>query len=143
MTQERRSRRRDTARQLETRLTKSPQCSSFHADGVWGGLTSKGQIVIGFFTEQFAIPDRVVYELPDTIPGNLKELSRQGARGVTREIQTQVFMNVVQARAMHSWLGEKLAQAGQLEEATRALADNGGNDAATPLVVESDDEDDD
>lgn len=107
----RRSRARRSAsgaRIVETRLTKSPQCVTLHADGVWGGLTPQGQIVMGFFAEQFQPPDRVLYQLPATLPGAMKEDSRTGGGYVGREIQAQVFVTPSMARSMIAWLNEKL-----------------------------------
>lgn len=123
------------ARTLETRLVKSAQCVTIHADGVWGGLTPQGQIAIGFFAEQFQVPDRVYYQVPETLPGSLKETERSGGGYVSREIQAQVFITPGMARSMIAWLTEKVEQWDAVSQEGSRLEES---DTAVSTTMETD-----
>ncbi len=99
---------------VETRFVRD--AVSLHADGVWGGLTPQRQIVMGFFTEQFAIPEKVTYELPEVVPGNLREVARQGGGYVLRDIQAQVYISVTTAKSLIGWLQDRITQAESITE---------------------------
>jgi hypothetical protein len=93
---------------------------------------------MGFFTEQFAIPSKVTYDLPEKLPGPLKEVSRQGGGFVMREIQAQVFISPAVAKAIIGWLEEKVAQAEAIEKQLRENTEvDALNDAVDTMLVEA------
>lgn len=127
---------------LDARITRSPSVVAIHADGVWGGLTPKVQIVMGFFTEQWATPERVVYQLPKDVPGKLTEVSRSGGGYFHREIQAQIFMSVDVARTLITWLQEKIETAEAIDRAAAERREIDGSDATGTVLLlpEGDDE---
>ena len=120
---------------IETKLVKSPSALSFHADGMWGGLTPKLEVAIGFFTEQFSPPDSVTYELPDPMPGELKEVARHGGGIIQRELQVQVFISVDVAKSMIVWLQDKVDTAAKVEEQVAERREIDGSDAAASVML--------
>jgi hypothetical protein len=99
--------------------------------------------MMGFFTEQFAVPDKVTYNLPERLPGSLTEVSRQGGGFVQREIQAQVYISPGIAKTLITWLEEKVAEA---EEAQKLIAEaeatgvDSTNDAVDTVIVEAKDD---
>lgn len=83
-----------------------------YANGAYGGVSSKGEIVINFFNERQAIP----YEAEHEIIGN--QLSDQvitkpvGFNGThhVRFIENGVTLNLETAKAIRSWLDKHIAQ---------------------------------
>lgn len=126
-----------TAKLIETRITKAPSFVSIHADGIWGGLTPKALIAMGFFTEQFAAPDKVMYSVPDVLPGQLTEVSRQGGGYVQREIVAQVFITIDVARTMVKWLEERIETGTAIEKELRAriVEDDSDETIGTPYLI--------
>lgn len=81
-----------------------------YANGAWGGYTTKGEFVINFFQERGPIPKSITYEIEE---GNRigKEIKRKPSdhENLTiRYITTGITLNYVDAKTIHSWLGDML-----------------------------------
>ena len=87
---------------------------------------------MGFFTEQWAPPDRVTYDLPETVPGSLKEVSRHGGGFVQREIQAQVYLTTDVAKSLLSWLQERIEIADEVAKQIAESQKLDGGDSASP-----------
>lgn len=71
---------------LQFHLLKTGSYSTFHVDGVWGGMTPSGGIYVDFFVERFPIPTSVYYEVNPN--GQLGEITKhEGKTGIRREIE--------------------------------------------------------
>jgi len=78
-----------------------------HADGVYGGATPHGYIILNFYSERAPIPQKVTQELSAT--GKLgKEISRVGKGGIVREVEAGVTIDVTFAKSLIEWLQEKV-----------------------------------
>lgn len=79
-----------------------------YANGAYGGLTPKGEVVINFFTERWAIPRKETDALLET--GQLGAvLSTEPANlPVVRTISSGVIMSKETAKEIHDWLGKIL-----------------------------------
>src|SRR5215210_675675 len=65
---------------------------TFHADGVWAGITPQLEIQFAFFNDLKPMPDEVIHRLKDD--GSLgEEVSRDMQQSVTREVNVTVVMN--------------------------------------------------
>lgn len=88
-----------------------------HADGVFGGLTPRGDFHMAFFSERQPIPKQVTHVLTsDTGGGNAKvgdeirEL-RIARAGIFRELEVDVVMNRTTASSLLEWLAKQLRTA--------------------------------
>ena len=90
---------------------------------------------MGLFTEQFGPPDKVTYELPETLPGSLKELSREGGGAILREIQAQVYVSVDIAKSLINWLTDKVTQAEQIQKEIETRKQLQGTDTAVETQI--------
>ncbi len=86
-----------------------PGLSMKYAHGVWGGINPQGEIEINFYTEQDKIP-RISerYLKPDGSFGAEMTFAEEDTRVVTRKIQAKVLINHHTAKALLSWLAEKI-----------------------------------
>jgi hypothetical protein len=81
---------------------------SFHADGVWGRLNGQLDIVMAFYSERPAIPQRVVHSIEGERIGQEIESERVVRDAHIRDVEIAVSMNAEVAKSFHEWLGEKI-----------------------------------
>jgi hypothetical protein len=102
-------------------FVKSTQFRVIHADGAWGGLAPQGFVHMALYNERQAIPQQVVNKI-DSATGNMGEeiiSERIGRNGLVREVEVDVIMSLETARALQTWLKEKIDQADALREVSQ------------------------
>lgn len=100
---------------------KSPQFRTVHVDGVHGGLTPQGKVQMALYSERLPIPRETVQYLKED--GSLGDeiLEERVARvGVVREIESNLVMDIEQARSVARWLMEKVEQFEKMTQASSA-----------------------
>jgi hypothetical protein len=94
---------------IEFYYIKSQRYRSIYADGVFGGITPKGKLSMQFFFEGTQVPISVKHEiLENGVLGN--EIERKSNKGILREIECCLIVDVDTAKAMQKWLDEKIQQ---------------------------------
>ncbi len=94
-------------KELELHYLKTNDYRSFHVDGVFGGITPKGNIYMELFLERAPTPKKIVYELNEN--GTLgKEVSHESKAGLIREIEAGIVLDLATAESINSWLKEKI-----------------------------------
>lgn len=90
-----------------------------YTNGVYGGITPKGEIWINFFLERAGIPITQTHEL-ETEQVKGKEIKKVGKEireeieprnfdtQLIRFLQAGVIMNYSTAKAVHEWLGKNI-----------------------------------
>ena len=88
---------------------KSPSFRTVHADGVWGGVTPRGNINMGFYSERSAFPLQVTHAISaeQHLGDEIKE-ERIGRDAIVREIECNVIIDVRFADSLVSWLQDKI-----------------------------------
>ena len=95
---------------VELHYIKSSNFRVVHCDGVWGGLTPRGNIAMNCFSERSAIPTKVEHKLtPDGSLG--EEILRESKGGVVREIEIEVLLDMNMAKSVLAWLTDRVAEA--------------------------------
>ena len=95
-------------KRIEFHYVKSNYFRVIHADGAYGGVTSRGLIHLDIFSERSPIPQKTQHEI--TVNGKLgKEVEKQGKSGVVREVEIGVVMNLDNAKSLVEWLNDKIA----------------------------------
>ena len=108
-----------TSRKTARRKTKQPTEVAFdyiksnffrviHADGAFGGLGPSGSIHMALYNERQAIPTQTVYALEGIGLGPEIKGKRKGREGLVREVEVDVIMSAEQARALRTWLTDKI-----------------------------------
>ena len=109
---------------VEFHYIKSNYFRVIHADGVYGGATPRGFIHMDFFSERSPIPQKVTQEV--TQSGQLgQEVGSEGKKGIVREVEVGVVINLEHARSLVSWLQERIRL---IEEATTIAREENTND---------------
>ena len=91
--------------ELELHYLKSNNFRVVHGDGVWGGATPRGYIAMSFYSERYPIPRKLVHELaPSGAVG--QETSRDSRKGIIREVEVEVMVDLPMAKSLITWLQE-------------------------------------
>ena len=82
---------------------KSKDFRVIHADGAWGGMTPRGYITIGFYSERNPIPQELTHEIDAN--GQLGPILRRKTKeGIVREVETEVIIDLEAAKSLIQWL---------------------------------------
>jgi hypothetical protein len=77
------------------------------SNGVWGGITPRGDLQLDFFVEKVGIPDSVEYVV--TQDGKLEgEIRRDPPRQFVRRMQVGVLFSLEDAERLHTFLGKRI-----------------------------------
>lgn len=97
-------------------FTKANDYRVIAANGVWGGVTPRGDVKVDFFVESLSLPESVSHLVKaDDKLGD--ELSRSPKdRPFVREIQVGVILSIHQAESIGRWLMSKGAEFKKLQE---------------------------
>lgn len=96
-----------TKPEIELHYLKTNSYRSFHVDGVFGGITPRGNIYMELFLERSPTPKKTIHKLNDD--GLLgKEVSREGKTGLIREIEAGLVLDLATAEIVNDWLAKKI-----------------------------------
>ena len=89
--------------------TKSPDYKFVYANGIYGGLTGKGELRFEFFQEFHPHPDEEIVEITEGGGLGKSEVKSDLTRiELIREKQAGVVMSMNCAQAIYQWLGQKI-----------------------------------
>lgn len=79
---------------------------SVHASGAYGGIVPSGEIFLGVFSERNHFPECATVEFSDAGDQGIENV--QVEKGIVREMEVGVIMNLNVAKAIKQWLDEKI-----------------------------------
>lgn len=81
-----------------------------YVNGAFGGISSKGEIIINFFLERVALPKEVINKInaDGSLGKEIKFNPEDYKQSILRHIQTGIVVNLNDAKAIHEWLGNKI-----------------------------------
>ena len=96
-------------RQIKFRFEYDPAYRLVGANGIWGGITPRGDIRLDFFVESLGTPEHVTHLIaPDGRLG--PELSRSQPEGIVRRVQVGVLLSLEQADSVADFIKQKVAE---------------------------------
>lgn len=103
---------------VQVQYIKDHDYSPKYINGVLGGLSTKGEIVLNFYTEFNEVPLYQTFEFHVATSGLGKEILEErspkfindGLFIITRKILTGIVLNKNEAKGLYQLLGEHLAQ---------------------------------
>ena len=98
----------DLPQEVEFFFEYDPGYRSIPSNGVWGGLTPRGDFRLDFFVEGVGIPERVTNVLEEGHLG--KEVKRDPKRTLVRRMEVGVLMSREQAKSLAEFIDEKLKE---------------------------------
>ncbi|MEE9260069.1 MAG: hypothetical protein V3U40_03025, partial [Candidatus Scalindua sediminis] len=79
---------------------------TYHVDGIFGGITPDTKLYVELFVQRSVTPKVVEHEI--TEKGTLgKEISRTGKKGIIREIESGLIMDMKVAKIFRDWISKK------------------------------------
>lgn len=96
----------DLPQEVEFVFEYDPGYRIIPSNGVWGGLTPRGDFRLDFFVEGVGIPGRVTNLLEEGHLG--KEVKRDPKRTLVRRMEVGVLMSREQAKSLAEFIDEKL-----------------------------------
>ncbi|GEM_PF-333177 len=128
----------DKDKQVKFVFKYDPDYRLIPCNGVWGGMTTRGDLKLDFMVESQATPDYVVHVI-DVEAGELgKEIEREPPKHFIRELQVGILMSPDTAVAFADWLNGKLKEIEKLSgknNSEGALSES--KDGDKKVVVES------
>lgn len=93
--------------EIDFHYLKTNSYRSIHVDGVFGGLTPRGNLYLELFLERKPTPRKVKHLVKDSgIVGD--EIEREGKAGFIREIECGLIMDIVTAKKLREWIDNKI-----------------------------------
>lgn len=94
-------------KQIEFNFQYDPAYRIIPTNGVWGGLTPRGDIKLDFFVESTATPERIINAINND--GSLgEEIERSPNRKLVRHVQVGILMSITEAESIVNFISAKL-----------------------------------
>ncbi len=90
------------AQEINFKYMKSNFYRVIHANGAFGGLTGRGEIHIGFYSERLEFPDSSKITMSST--GEVSSEQFEGGGDHVREIEADVVIGLNTAKQIRVWL---------------------------------------
>jgi hypothetical protein len=105
---------------------KSSHFKVIHVNGVYGGNTAHGEIMMSVWNERYAIPKQVAYELRgDGQLGEEIPEDRVTRDAIVREVEASLVMSIETAKQVRDWLDEKVTAMSKILGQTEAAKKQG------------------
>ena len=94
-----------------------------YVNGAHGGVSPRGEIIANFYLERQPLPNEITHAIkPDgSISADVIAVEPENLeRSVVRYVSSGVVLNHQNAKALHNWLGEKIAELEGLVQAREA-----------------------
>ena len=94
---------------LPIKYRQSSSYQVYFADGAMGGWTPKSNLSIDFYVQRNAFPETIIHEISES--GKLgKVLEQRGDKGITRERQFGLIINIQTAYELRDWLNKQIEE---------------------------------
>ncbi|MBX7095973.1 MAG: hypothetical protein K1X56_14720 [Flavobacteriales bacterium] len=98
---------------IEIHYQKNPSYKIVHADGVYGGLTTKNYLNLNFYAERFPIPKTNKFEFEDHEQVKFTEdklTANDCKNGLIREIECGIYIDIQTAESLANWIQLKIKE---------------------------------
>ena len=95
------------SKSLNIRYRNNPAYRSVHATGAYGGTLPNGEICLGIFSERTHFPESAIVEVDEQTKQGKETV--QVEKGIVREMEVGIIMNLDVAKAIRVWLDDKIA----------------------------------
>src|SRR5450755_3231961 len=101
-------------KEIEFDFIKSNFYRVVRGDGVFGGLSPNGSLHLGVYSERIPYPQKMFHKVENGAVGPEETERREGRKGILRELEVGISMDISQAIVLRTWLDDKLKQYEQL-----------------------------
>ncbi len=101
--------KRDLPEEILIHYIKTPSYRTYHVDGAYGGITPNGNIYCEFFIDRNVTPQSILYNINEK--GGLgKPKKVTGKKGIVREIECGISIDIRTARLLKNWLEDRIKE---------------------------------
>lgn len=101
--------RKKQSAEVEFFFEESADFKLIPANGMWGGITTRGDFRLDFFVETIATPESITYPLnPDGTLG--PELKRKPSTRYVRRLEAGVLMSLETAELLSGFIKDRIAE---------------------------------
>ena len=94
-------------KRVDINYVKTESYRTYHVDGIYGGITPSAKLYIELFIQRSVTPQIVEHKI--TKDGTLgEEVGRTGKKGIVREIESGLVMDIEVASTLRDWLNRKI-----------------------------------
>lgn len=99
-------------RNIRFRYIFSENYSPSYCNGAFGGISTRGEIVVNFFHERMPIPYHTTHTVSESgILSGVNETNPEDLNDIViRHITNGIVLNEESARSIHEWLGEQIKE---------------------------------
>ena len=87
-----------------------------HVNGVWGGVTPRGELVCNFFFEHTPVPNVEIRYVDDKGKLTEKSIRKPSEPSVIRELRVGISLHKEQAISIAKWMLERVKQFEQIQK---------------------------
>lgn len=98
-------------KKLAIRYKTSPNYQTYTADGLYGGFTPEGRLIMDYYVEKWDAPEFTIHKIGDDGKFSNEPIEKRGFEGITREKQFGLILNIHRAYELREWLNQKLKDA--------------------------------
>ena len=94
-----------------------------YVNGAQGGISPRGEMVINFYLERQPLPESISHEItPEGSIGRESAVEPKDlASSMVRFVDTGVVMSYENAKVFHAWMGDKLREVEEMQQARAAF----------------------
>lgn len=103
--------------ELSFHYVKSPDYREISCDGALGGVTPKKRIWMALYAERGPVPRVMTFKAEATgkpnefkVDDQVQPLRVETREGLVRHVEVTAYMDLEVAKALHRWLGQRIAQ---------------------------------
>lgn len=101
-------------REIRLHFTEDPNCPTVYANGAWGGVSPKGEIIINFFVDMTALPEVEGFKVDEHGTVKAGTAFKGFPEGVEensdfeRRVMARIIMTPGSAQSVADWLKNKV-----------------------------------
>jgi len=83
-----------------------------YINGLFGGITPRGEIVVNFFLERHGLPTSQIHEISENgfIGGEIDREPKDHRDSMVRYVEQGIILNIQNAKALNKWLEGHIAK---------------------------------
>lgn len=120
----------DNPHEISFKYIKSNLFRVVHANGAFGGLSGRGELHIGFYSERLEFPDTSKVLVSPT--GEVSHEVFEGIGKHVREIEVDVVVDIDTAKQLRAWLDNKITSVEMIIKEAQKEAASHAEEIAIP-----------
>ena len=99
-------------KQIKFKYVFQEDYNPIYINGLFGGITPRGEVVINFFLERHGLPRSQTHEINEEgfIGGEIEREPKDQRDSMVRYVEQGIILNLQNAKALNKWLEEHITK---------------------------------